>query len=160
MPPMARRLKISLGSDHAGFSLKEKVREYLQAKGFDVADQGTTGLESVDYPDYAEKVAASVVAKEADFGVVVCGTGIGVAMAANKVPGIRAANCADTISAHFARAHNDANVLAMGGRVTDEATARKIIDVWIETSFEGGRHERRVQKIDLIDQRHHTEKKK
>ena len=157
---MARRLKISLGSDHAGFSLKEKVRDYLASKGFDVVDQGTTGPESVDYPDYAEKVALSVVAKEADFGVVVCGTGIGVSIAANKVPGIRAANCADTISAHFARAHNDANILAMGGRVTDEAAARKIIDTWFDTPFEGGRHERRVRKIDQIDQRHHTEKKK
>ena len=157
---MAQRPKIALGSDHAGFSLKEKVRDYLIAQGYGVSDQGTSGLDSVDYPDFAEKVAECVTARAADFGVLVCGTGLGMAMAANKVPGIRAATCTDTISAHFARAHNDANVLTMGGRVTDEATARKILDTWLATPFEGGRHERRVIKILDIDQRHHTEKKK
>jgi ribose 5-phosphate isomerase B len=100
-----------------------------------------------------------VAAKDADFGVLVCGTGLGVAMAANKVPGIRAATCNDTLSAHFARAHNDANVLAMGGRLTDEGTAQKILDTWLSTPFEGGRHARRVNKIAAIDQTHHLEKK-
>lgn len=157
---MGQRPKIALASDHAGFALKEKVRDYLIAQGYDVADQGTSSPESVDYPDFAERVADSVVDKAADFGVLVCGTGIGMAIAANKVPGIRAATCTDTISAQFARAHNDANVLTMGGRVTDEATARRILDTWLATPFEGGRHQRRVVKISEIDQRHHTEKSK
>jgi ribose 5-phosphate isomerase B len=157
---MGQKPKIALGSDHAGFSLKEKVRQYLTSLGYDVADQGTTGPDSVDYPDFAETVSQRVVAKQADFGVLVCGTGIGMAIAANKVSGIRAATCTDTISAQFARAHNDANVLTMGGRLTDEVTARKILDTWLATPFEGGRHERRVNKISEIDRRHHTEKTK
>jgi ribose 5-phosphate isomerase B len=147
-----------VGADHAGFALKERVRDYLESKGFEVEDHGPATLEPVDYPDYAEKVAASVAAKDADFGVLMCGTGLGVAMAANKVPGIRAATCNDTLSAYFARAHNDANVLAMGGRLTDEATARKIVDTWLSTEFEGGRHARRVEKIAIIDEKYHTEK--
>jgi ribose 5-phosphate isomerase B len=157
---MGQKPKIALASDHAGFSLKEKVREYLTALGYDVADQGTSSLESVDYPDFAEMVAQRVVAKQADFGVLVCGTGLGMAVAANKVPGIRAVTVNDTISARFARSHNDANVLAMGERLTDETTARKILDTWLSTPFEGGRHERRVNKISNIDLRHHTEKTK
>jgi len=155
---MAEKLKIAVGSDHAGFALKEKAREYLRGKGFEVEDFGTHSSDSVDYPDFAEKVATRVAAREADFGVLCCGTGLGVAISANKVPGIRAATCNDTLSAHFARAHNDANVLAMGGRLTDEATMRKIVDTWFSTPFEGGRHARRVEKIAAIDQRHHPEK--
>ncbi|MBZ5514078.1 MAG: ribose 5-phosphate isomerase B [Acidobacteriia bacterium] len=151
-------MKIAVASDHVGWALKAKVGDYLRSKGFDVEDYGPTTPESVDYPDYAEKVAVSVAAKGADFGVLVCGTGLGVAIAANKVPGIRAATCNDTISAYFARAHNDANVLALGGRLADEATARKIVDVWLSTEFEGGRHARRVEKIAHIDTRNHTER--
>jgi len=151
-------MRIAVGADHAGFALKERVREYLESKGFEVEDLGPATLQPVDYPDYAEKVAASVAAKKADFGVLMCGTGLGVAIAANKVPGIRAATCNDTLSAYFARAHNDANVLTMGGRLTDEATARKIVDTWLSTEFEGGRHARRVEKIGIIDERNHTEK--
>jgi len=151
-------MRIAVGADHAGFALKERVREYLESKGFEVEDLGPATLQPVDYPDYAEKVAASVAAKKADFGVLMCGTGLGVAIAANKVPGIRAATCNDTLSAYFARAHNDANVLTMGGRLTDEATARKIVDVWLSTEFEGGRHARRVEKIGIIDEKNHTEK--
>ena len=152
---MAERLRIAVGSDHAGFPLKEKVREYLVSRGYEVEDHGTESAESVDYPDYAEKVATRVAAKEVNFGVVVCGTGIGVAISANKVPGIRAAPCNDTLTARMAREHNDANVLTLGGRVVDEATARKILDVWLATPFAGGRHQRRVDKIAAIDQRHH-----
>ena len=151
-------MRIAVGADHAGFALKERVREYLESKGFEVEDLGPATLQPVDYPDYAEKVAASVAAKKADFGVLMCGTGLGVAIAANKVPGIRAATCNDTLSAYFARAHNDANVLTMGGRLTDEATARKIVDIWLSTEFEGGRHARRVEKIGIIDEKNHTEK--
>jgi ribose 5-phosphate isomerase B len=156
---MPEKIKIAVGADHAGFELKEKVREYLVKKGYEVEDHGTNSLQSVDYPDYAEKVAARVAAKEVGWGVLVCGTGLGVAMAANKIPGIRAAPCNDTISARLAREHNDANVLTLGGRLTDEATARKILDTWLATPFAGGRHERRVEKIASIDQRYHPEKK-
>jgi ribose 5-phosphate isomerase B len=144
-----------VGSDHAGFALKEKLRAYLVNRGYEVEDHGAGSAESVDYPDYAEKVAARVAAKEVNFGVVVCGTGIGVAISANKVPGIRAAPCNDTLTARMAREHNDANVLTLGGRVVDEATARKILDTWVSTPFAGGRHQRRVDKIAAIDQRHH-----
>ncbi len=156
---MPEKIKIALGADHAGLELKEKVREYLVSRGYEVEDHGTNSPQSVDYPDYAEKVAARVAAKEVGFGVLVCGTGLGVAMAANKVPGIRAAPCNDTISARLAREHNDANVLTLGGRLTDEATARKILDTWLATPFAGGRHERRVEKIAAIDLRYHSEKK-
>ena len=153
-------MRIALGADHAGFPLKEKVREYLVSKGYEVEDTGPTTLSRVDYPDLAEKVAVRVAAREATFGVLVCGTGLGMAMAANRVPGVRAATCNDTLSAHFARSHNDANVLALGGRLVDPATAEKILDIWFSTPFEGGRHQRRVEKIAALNQQHHSEKKK
>ena len=152
---MSGKLRIAVGSDHAGFVLKEKLRDYLVDRGYEVEDHGTNSPESVDYPDYAEKVAARVAAKEVNFGVVVCGTGIGVAISANKIPGIRAAPCNDTLTARMAREHNDANVLTLGGRVVDESTARKILDVWLATPFAGGRHQRRVDKIAAIGERHH-----
>ena len=155
---MSDKTKIVLGADHAGFTLKEKVRQYLMGKGYDVDDQGPMTPDPVDYPDLAEKVATRVAAKEADYGVLMCGTGLGMAIAANKVRGIRAATCNDTLSAHFARAHNDANVLALGGRLVDDATAQKILDIWLATPFEGGRHGRRVEKIAVIDLRHPSEK--
>jgi ribose 5-phosphate isomerase B len=156
---MAGKLKIALGADHAGFALKDKVREYLAKKGYEVEDHGTNSANSVDYPDFAERVAKRVSSKSVDFGVLVCGTGLGMELAANKVPGIRATPCNDTLSAHFARSHNNANVLTMGSRIIDEATAQKILDTWFSTAFEGGRHERRVEKIAAIDQREHVEKK-
>ncbi len=155
---MSKKLKIALGADHAGFALKEKVREYLLSKGHQVEDQGTHSSESVDYPDFAEKVAQRVAAKEADLGVLMCGTGLGMAIVANKVRGIRAAPCNDTLSARLARGHNDANVLTMGGRLVDQATAQKILDTWLATPFAGGRHQRRVEKIKAIDKMQHSEK--
>jgi ribose 5-phosphate isomerase B len=155
---MPEKLKIALGADHAGFELKEKVRQYLVSQGYEVEDHGTASTESVDYPDFAEKVANRVAARDATFGVLVCGTGLGMELAANKVPGVRATPCNDTLSARLAREHNDANVLTLGGRLIDEATARKILDTWLSTPFGGGRHERRVAKIAAIDQRHHAEK--
>lgn len=155
---LPNKIKIVLGADHAGFALKEKVREYLTDKGLEVEDEGPLTPGPVDYPDFAEKVATRVAAQQADYGVLVCGTGLGMAIAANKVAGVRAATCNDTLSAHFARAHNDANVLALGGRLVDHATARKILDIWLATPFEGGRHGRRVDKIAAIDQKNHSEK--
>jgi ribose 5-phosphate isomerase B len=152
-------MKIALAADHVGFALKEKVREYLKSQGLEVEDYGTSNAEPVDYPDFAEKVATQVAAKHADYGVLVCGTGIGMMLAANKVPGIRAVAANDTISARMAREHNNANVLTMGGRMIDAATMRQIVDTWLSTPFAGGRHERRLEKIDAIDQRYHSEKK-
>ena len=151
-------MRIALAADHAGFELKEQVRNYLVSKGIEVEDLGPFSTEPVDYPDFAEKVAARVAVREVACGVLVCGTGLGMAMAANKVPGVRAATCNDTLSAHFARAHNDANVLTLGGRLTDQATAQKILDVWLTTPFDGGRHARRIEKIAAINQKHHPEK--
>jgi ribose 5-phosphate isomerase B len=148
---LAEKLRIAVGSDHAGFHLKESVRDYLKKKGYEVEDLGTDSTESVDYPDYAAKVARRVAAKQADFGVLMCGTGLGVAIAANKVHGVRAAPCNDTLSAQLARAHNNANVLTMGGRLMDAATAEKILDTWLATAFLGGRHARRVDKITALD---------
>ncbi len=144
---MAEEFRIALGADHGGFELKEKVRQYLADKGHHLEDLGTHSTDSVDYPDFARKVAEHVAAKHADFGIVICGTGLGVAMTANKVRGIRAAPCNDTLSARFARSHNNANVLTLGGRLIDLGTAQKILDIFLSTPFEGGRHQRRVEKI-------------
>ncbi len=152
-------MKIALAADHVGFALKEQVREYLESQGLEVEDLGPVNTERVDYPDFAEKVASRVAAKGADYGVLVCGTGIGMMLAANKVPGVRAVAANDTISARMAREHNNANVLTMGGRMIDAAAMRQIVDAWLTTPFAGGRHEQRIEKIEAIDQRHHLEKK-
>jgi ribose 5-phosphate isomerase B len=152
-------MRIVVAADHVGFPLKEKVLDYLKSRGVEVEDYGTSNVERVDYPDYAEKVAAQVAAKQADYGVLVCGAGIGMMLAANKVPGVRAVAVNDTISARLAREHNDANILALGARMIDAAAMRQILDTWLTTPFAGGRHERRLQKIDAIEQRYHSEKK-
>ncbi|MGO9273829.1 MAG: ribose 5-phosphate isomerase B [Terriglobia bacterium] len=148
---MPDRVRIAVGSDHAGLALKEKVREYLLGRGYDVDDQGTHSEQSVDYPDFAEKVAERVAAGQATFGVVVCATGTATAMAANKVPGIRAAACNDTITARSAREHNNANVLTLGGRILGPAAAEKVLDTWLATPFAGGRHQKRLDKIAAIE---------
>jgi len=153
------KMKIALAADHEGFPLKEKIREYLKNKGLEVEDHGPSNSERVDYPDFAEKVAVQVAAKQADYGVLVCATGIGMMIAANKVPGIRAAAANDTISARMAREHNNANVLTMGGRMIDEAAMHQIVDTWLSTPFAGGRHERRVEKIEALEQRYHAKKR-
>ena len=140
-------MKIGIGSDHGGFELKEAVKEYLQEKNIEVVNYGTYNEESVDYPDYGEKVATAVVEKEVDRGIVVCGTGIGISIAANKVKGARCALCSEEYSARMSRKHNDANVLALGGRVIGQELAFSIVDAYLEEDFEGGRHERRVKKI-------------
>ena len=142
-----------------GFALKEKVREHLRSQGLEVEDFGPSNAEPVDYPDFAEKVAARVAAKQADYGVLVCGTGIGMMLAANKIPGIRAVAANDTISARLAREHNNANILTLGGRMIDAATMRQIVDTWLATPFAAGRHQQRVQKIGALEQRYHAEKR-
>ena len=146
-------MKITIGSDHGAVELKEEVKMVLhEFEDVRVTDVGTFGTESVDYPDIAEKVCADVVSGKADRGIVLCGTGIGISIAANKIDGIRAALCGDVYSAIMSRKHNDANVLAMGGRVTGIGPAGEIVRAWICTEFEGGRHARRVDKIMALEQ--------
>lgn len=140
-------MKIGIGSDHGGYELKENIKEYLISKDIEIVDYGTDSLESVDYPDFGKKVANAVIQKEVDFGIVMCGTGIGISLAANKVRGIRCALCSDVFSAKMSKAHNNANMLAMGGRVLGKGLAIEIVQAFLDTSFEGGRHERRVAKI-------------
>ncbi|HLW52057.1 MAG TPA: ribose 5-phosphate isomerase B [Candidatus Angelobacter sp.] len=144
-------MKIALGADHAGYELKDKIREHLQQQGFQVQDEGTNSAESVDYPDYALRVAHDLVQQSADRGILVCGSGIGMAMSANKVAGIRAANVSSRYEAQMSREHNDANVLALGARILKEDDALQIVDTWLATAFAGGRHQRRVDKMAAID---------
>ena len=141
-------MRITIGSDHGAVDLKEEVKMVLKGFGdIEVTDVGTFGTDSVDYPDIAEKVCADVVSGKSDRGIVLCGTGIGISIAANKIKGIRCALCTDVYSAKMAREHNDANVLAMGGRVTGIGPAGEIVRAWLQAEFQGGRHERRVNKI-------------
>jgi ribose 5-phosphate isomerase B len=144
-------MKIALGADHAGFELKDKIEQYLEQKGISVQDHGTNSADSVDYPDYARQVAEDVIEKRVDYGILVCGTGIGMSIAANKVPGIRAANARNEADAQLSREHNDANILTLGARVLDEKEAVKIVERWLKTTFLGGRHGRRVEKISEIE---------
>jgi ribose 5-phosphate isomerase B len=146
-------MKIAVGADHAGFPLKEKVKQWLLEQGIQVDDQGTNSGEAVDYPDYARKVAEEVASKKVDRGVLVCGTGMGMAIAANKVPGVRAANPHTVHEAQMSREHNDANVLTLGGRTMTDDQAHSILDAWLRTKFAGGRHQRRVDKITQIEER-------
>ena len=140
-------MNITIGSDHGAVELKDEVKMVLhEFSDVKVKDIGTFGREAVDYPDIAEKVCADVVSGKADRGIVLCGTGIGISIAANKIDGIRAALCTDVFSAIQSRKHNDANVLALGGRVTGVGPAGEIVRVWMRTTFEGGRHARRVEK--------------
>lgn len=140
-------MKIALGADHAGFELKNTIKQHLIDNGFSVDDHGTNSADSVDYPDYARLVSDQVAAGNADLGILVCGTGIGMAMAAGKVPGIRAAKVNSESEAQLSREHNDANVLTLGARVLEPATALRTVDCWLKTPFQGGRHQRRVEKI-------------
>ncbi|MEG0004957.1 MAG: ribose 5-phosphate isomerase B [Clostridium sp.] len=144
-------MKIALGSDHGGFNLKKLIIEHLESKGIEFEDLGCHSLESCDYPVYGYKVAKAVANKEFDFGILVCGTGIGISIAANKVPGIRAAHCTDSFTARATRQHNNSNILALGERITGPSIALDIVDAFLETSFEGGRHEKRVNMIDDIE---------
>lgn len=138
-------MKIAIGSDHGGFRLKTIISQHLKEKGYEVVDCGTQNdIDSVDYPVYARLVSDVVVSKKVDLGIAICGTGIGVSIAANKVSGIRAALCHDVFSAKATREHNDSNVLCLGQRVVGEGLACLIVDTWLETSYQGGRHAKRV----------------
>jgi RpiB/LacA/LacB family sugar-phosphate isomerase len=142
---------IALGADHAGVPLKEDLKGWLIQRGWDVVDCGTQSTEPVDYPDFAVAVAQAVTTGKAERGVLVCGTGVGMAMAANKVPGVRAANVTDAYTARMSCEHNDANVLALGARITAREAAREILEVWLDARFQGGRHARRVAKLSDLD---------
>lgn len=142
---------IGIGSDHGGFELKEFIKEYLDKSGFEFVDFGTYNKDSVDYPDFGKKVADAIVNKEVERGIVICGTGIGISIAANKVKGIRCALCGDTYSARMSREHNNANVLALGARVLGVGLALDIVRVWLEGEFLAGRHQIRVNKISDIE---------
>jgi ribose 5-phosphate isomerase B len=144
-------MKVALGSDHAGFSLKERIKKFLLEKGYEVIDLGTTSEESTHYPLFAKDVALAVQRGEAQRGILVCGTGIGMSITANKFKGVRAALCCNEYMARMSRLHNDANVLCLGDRVLGEDIALAIVDVWLETPFEGGRHEKRVELISEIE---------
>ncbi|MCT2996787.1 ribose 5-phosphate isomerase B [Propionibacterium freudenreichii] len=144
-------MRIAMGSDHAGFELKEHLKEYLQGKGHEVIDVGTHSTESVDYPIYGAAAARKVADGEAATAIVVCGTGVGIGISANKVHGIRCAITSDVYTARMSRAHNDANALALGGRVVADGLAEEIVDVWLATDFEGGRHARRVGEITALE---------
>lgn len=145
------KMKIAFGCDHAGVELREAVAAAVQALGHEFVDFGTYSRESVDYPDFAEKVAEAVQSGECSFGILVCGTGVGISISANKVPGIRAALCANEYMARMSRLHNDANVLALGARVIGPGLAQEIVTTFLETVFEGGRHQRRIEKISALE---------
>ncbi|MGI5824365.1 MAG: ribose 5-phosphate isomerase B [Bacillota bacterium] len=144
-------MKIAIGSDHAGFGLKEVIKKHLEELGYEYKDFGTFDESSVDYPDYAFYVGKAVQSGEYERGILVCGTGIGMSITANKISGIRCALCHDVFSAKATRQHNDSNVLAMGARVIGNTLALKVLDAWLEAEFEGGRHARRVDKISNIE---------
>ncbi len=146
-------MKLALGCDHGGFPLMQEVKKHLDSQGISYTDFGTYSEDSCDYPDYAEKAAMAVKNGECDKGILICGTGIGISIAANKIPGIRAALCADSYSAEMTRRHNDANMLAMGARVTGAGQALKIVDTFLSTDFEGGRHAKRIAKIAALEEK-------
>ena len=141
-------MKIAVASDHGGFKLKEEVKAHLLERGLEVLDLGTHTEDSVDYPAYGKACGEAVVGGQADVGIVVCGTGIGISIAANKVKGVRCGLCTSVEMAHLTKQHNNANVLALGGRTTAPELAMQIVDEWLDTEFEGGRHQRRVDMLD------------
>ena len=140
-------MRIAVGSDHRGTNLRAKIVSHLISLGQEVVDEGPVGEEQVDYPDIAASIAGKVSRGEVDRGILVCGTGVGMAIVANKFPGVRAAPCHDFVTAELARRHNDLNVLCLSGDMLGERFADRLIDIWVTTEFEGGRHERRVEKI-------------
>lgn len=146
-------MKLAIASDHGGFSLKQEIIHYLKGQQIEVLDLGNHGTESVDYPDFAFKVAEMVSRGEVDAGILMCGTGIGMSIAANKFKNVRAALVSDEYTAKMSREHNDANVLCLGGRVQESDKAKALVKIWLETKFEGGRHQRRLDKIREIEKK-------
>ena len=142
---------LAIGCDHGGYQLKLAVIEYLNSNGIEFVDFGTDSEESIDYAPIAAKVARSIVNGDNDRGILICGTGIGMSLAANKINGIRAAVCTEEFSCEFTRRHNDSNILCLGGRVLDEKHAVHLVDIFLNTKFEGGRHQRRIDQIAMIE---------
>lgn len=140
-------MRIGIGNDHSALALKAEITELLQKKGHEVIDYGTNSMDSCDYPIYGKAVGQAVAAGEIDQGILICGTGLGISLAANKVKGVRAAVCSEPYTAKMARAHNDCNILAFGARVVGAEMAKMIVEIWLDTKFEGGRHQRRVDMI-------------
>lgn len=151
-------MKIALASDHGGYELKEAIKAYLEKKRVNCIDLGTDSDDSVDYPEFGEKAANAVISKQCDQAIICCGTGIGISISANKVPGIRCAVVSDVFSAKMSKAHNNANVLALGGRVVGIGLALEIVDAWVNTVFAGDRHQRRIDKIHVIENKYIKEK--
>lgn len=147
-------MKIALACDHGGLNLKKQIIKYLEEQGYEYNDYGTDSFDSCDYPDFALPAAEAVAAGECERGILVCSTGIGVSIVANKVPGVRCAHCHDSYCAEFTRLHNDANVLALGEKVVGAGYAMKIVDTFLKTQFEGGRHQRRVDKITAVEKKY------
>ena len=144
-------MKLAFGCDHGGIEAKDAVIYYLAQKGYEVIDFGTNSTDSCDYPDYAIPVSKAVANKEADFGILICGTGIGMSICANKIKGVRCAHVTDLFSAEFTRKHNDTNVIALGARISTKEDIVSFVDKFLHTEFEGGRHANRVAKINLLD---------
>ena len=144
-------MKIAIASDHRGFQMKSRLQQTIEGLGFEVDDLGPESGDSVDYPDYAARVAASVASGEHDRGILICGTGIGMCIAANKFPGVRAAPCHDTVTAEYSRLHNDANVLCLSANQLSDQLAEQVVQIWLSTEFEEGRHARRLEKIAGIE---------
>lgn len=143
---------IAIACDHGGYHLKEAVKAHLTQAGYEIQDFGTNSLDSCDYPDYAAPAARAVAAGQCEKGILICTTGIGVSIVANKIPGIRCALCADSLSAELTRRHNNSNMLALGAGIVGQNLALAIVDTWLTTEFEGGRHQRRVDKITALEQ--------
>ena len=144
-------MRIAIGSDHRGYHLKEQLIALLRSKGHEVDDEGTCGPDSVDYPDFAALVAKKISQRTADRGILICGTGIGMAIAANKFPGVRAVTCHDDVTAEMSRRHNDANVMCLSADLLGERLLNRIVEIWLRTQFEGGRHQRRIDKIEQLE---------
>ena len=144
-------MKIAIGCDHGGLEHKNAIKSHLEERGFEVKDSGIYEQQSVDYPDIAKKVCADILSGECERGILVCGTGIGMSIAANKIKGIRAAACSEHFSAKFTRMHNDSNIICLGGRVIGVGTAIELADIFVDTEFEGGRHATRVNKIKELE---------
>lgn len=147
-------MKIAIGCDHGGIVLKPAVEEVLQSRKIEIKDFGTYTSDSVDYPDFALKVAEAVASGQFDLGILLCGTGIGISIAANKVKGIRCAHVTDAFSANASREHNNANIIAMGGRITDPETAKTLVAAWLDGVYAGGRHQNRLDKIAKIEEKY------
>ena len=146
-------MKIALGCDHGGYAMKEDIKKQLEGLGHEVKDCATYSTESCDYPIFGEAAARAVASGECEYGIVVCTTGIGISIAANKVKGIRACCCSDSFSCEYTRRHNDANALCMGGRVVGAGLACQLVDIFLNTEFEGGRHQRRIDKLTALENR-------